>query len=159
MRKILTIMAGVLMCMTLGAQSTSPAVLSSAGGHGESGGTSVDWTLGEMSVTTLSAASTSLTQGFHQPGLISVSTEDDLADITLSLYPNPTEDVLNLIYSGDEAYEYSLHGLSGQLLAQGQIVPGATDISLKALASGHYLLSVLRGDELIKTFKIEKTGF
>ena len=159
MRKILTIIAGLLMYISSGAQSTTPAVLSNAGAHGASGGSSVEWTLGEMSVTTLSESDNTLTQGFHQPKLISVSTDDELVNLSLSLYPNPTEDVLKLVYEGDAEMDYALHGLTGQLLDQGDVRSGVTDISLKTLSSGHYILSILQGDALIKTFKIEKTGF
>ncbi|MCB0794117.1 MAG: hemagglutinin protein [Flavobacteriales bacterium] len=48
------------------AQSLSPTVIASTGGSGTVGGVSVDWTVGEVAVTTLDNGTNRLTQGFHQ---------------------------------------------------------------------------------------------
>jgi hypothetical protein len=49
------------------AQSLSPSVIASAGSSFTSAQFSMDYTLGETFVTTLSNGSNILTQGFHQP--------------------------------------------------------------------------------------------
>lgn len=48
------------------AQSISPSVIASSGGSGTVGGVTVDWTVGEVAVTTLDNGTNILTQGFHQ---------------------------------------------------------------------------------------------
>jgi hypothetical protein len=50
----------------LAAQTLAPSVVASAGGSGSAGGTTLNWTLGEMSVAPLANGSNMLTQGFHQ---------------------------------------------------------------------------------------------
>jgi hypothetical protein len=64
--------------LLVNSQSVSPSVIASAGGSSTlSNGISIDWTLGEFAVTTLTNGSITLTQGFHQPNLeASVSYED-----------------------------------------------------------------------------------
>ena len=47
-------------------QSISPSVIGSAGGSGSAGGVTLDWTVGETAVTTISNGSNTITQGFHQ---------------------------------------------------------------------------------------------
>ena len=51
----------------LTAQSITPSVVGSAGGSGTAGATTLSWTVGEMSVSTLNNGSNILTQGYHQP--------------------------------------------------------------------------------------------
>ncbi|MEZ4808043.1 MAG: hemagglutinin protein [Flavobacteriales bacterium] len=50
----------------LTAQSITPSVVGSAGGSGTAGATTLSWTVGEMSVSTLNNGNNILTQGFHQ---------------------------------------------------------------------------------------------
>ncbi|MCB9184283.1 MAG: PKD domain-containing protein [Flavobacteriales bacterium] len=51
----------------LSAQSITPSVVGTAGGYGTAGATTLNWTVGEMSVSTLNNGSNILTQGYHQP--------------------------------------------------------------------------------------------
>lgn len=64
--KFLTLPLLSVVCSMAGAQSISPTVIGSAGGSGSTGGVSIDWTVGETAITTLSNGGNILTQGFHQ---------------------------------------------------------------------------------------------
>ena len=55
------------------AQSNNPSILSSAGGSDKTSTISLDWTIGEYAVETVSLADRMYTQGFHQPYLIVIS--------------------------------------------------------------------------------------
>ena len=62
MRKLLTLF---ILCFAFGVtigQSATPQVISTSGGQGESADYKVEWTLGELAITTLTDGNTVLTQ-------------------------------------------------------------------------------------------------
>ncbi len=61
------------------------------------------YTIGEPFIFTLQGATTTVTQGFHQPELcVMVATHDvELADWQIQVFPNPTTDFLHIQYSAD----------------------------------------------------------
>lgn len=68
----------------------------------------------------------------------------------LSVYPNP---VSNVIYLSDkELYDYEIYDLAGQRMQSGR---GQALIELKSLSVGHYILQLMRKDE-IRQFRINK---
>ena len=85
-------------------QSLEPEVLAVGGSHDEIPGASFSWTVGEMTVvSTASAPTTILTQGFHQPfaiGIVGIEDRDPnggyVLGADLSIYPNPTAEILHL---------------------------------------------------------------
>lgn len=156
-KQILTIAVFLFAAWSLNSQSVTPTVLASSGGEGENGSNSVEWTLGEMSIMTLSQGQNSLTQGFHQPNLLIVNVGDQ-ADLGLEIYPNPTQDRLIFNYAGSESLQFHLLDINGRTVTQGDIAPGQTEVGVERIPSGHYIINVLSTDNLIHSYKIEKTG-
>ena len=154
---LFTLLCAFGMC-SLHAQSAAPTVISSSGGSGETAGNKVDWTLGELAVTTLSGTSNTLTQGFHQPQLIIVSNEDERPDISMKLFPNPTHQRVILSHSSDLELNYQLFDSRGAAIHQNDCPAGDNEIALDNMAPGHYHLSIFHKGQLLKTFTIEKTG-
>lgn len=72
--------------------------------------------------------------------------------------PNPTVDMVQLHIAGniDQNLEYRLTDLNGKKLAAGKIVNSTTTINLSKLAQAPYLLQLVNGQKVIKTFKIIK---
>jgi hypothetical protein len=60
------LLLGCFVVSSASSQSISPSVIGAAGGSGSAGGVTIDWTVGELAVTTLNNGSNILTQGFHQ---------------------------------------------------------------------------------------------
>ncbi len=97
------------------------------------------------------------TQGVQQSYEISVVDVSELASaITITLYPNPVTDYLTLLTD-----ETSLPNLSfqlcdavGNILYTGQNLECQTHIDMRAFTTGIYLLTVIRENVIIKTFKI-----
>ena len=158
MRNILASLLALTMIFQMNAQSAAPTVLSSAGGSGQSGGNGVEWTLGELSVTTLTDGDQIMTQGFHQPQLIIVANEDLAVEIDFNVYPNPTQDRLILNNKGDVAFSFVIHDIKGALALSGDIPVGQTELDVSRLSSGHYQLSVLLDKSFIQSYSIEKIG-
>ena len=122
MKKIIIVLA-VLSCIYCHAQTTTPQVVSAAGWYATGGGVTLLQTIGEMSmVSTLTAGSTQLTQGFEQPELIYPA---GILDFTadggaLTLFPNPATDyfVLNYSFPHQGDLNVSIYNMLGEKVSR-----------------------------------------
>ena len=158
MRNIMTLVMAMSMVFGLSAQSVTPSVLASSGGEGSDGDHHAAWTMGELSISTLSNGDQILTQGFHQPKLLIVGTNDGHSDIGLKIYPNPTQDQLVVQYSGDLELDYILHDMRGVPSTSGRLGDGDTKVDVRDLPAGHYQMSIFNDNKIIRSVTIEKTG-
>src|ERR1044071_8112875 len=90
------------------AQDLDQNVIASAGGVDKTSKISLEWTLGEFAVETITTAKNLYTQGFHQPILTvksyystpkAESSHDILSMYKVSLAPNPVQSFVN-VYIG-----------------------------------------------------------
>ena len=72
MKKISTLLVGLVISLTITAQSVSPEVVASAGDYFEGINASLSWTLGEIATETYSNGGIILTQGFQQPVSVTI---------------------------------------------------------------------------------------
>jgi hypothetical protein len=79
-------------------------------------------------------------------------TTNEASTNAISIYPNPTSELIYLDVSGDVIGTYQLYNSLGQTAMMGNL--NSVTIDLKRLESGMYLLKVL--DESSKTIFIEK---
>lgn len=140
--------------------SAQVAVIPSGGNASGTGGT-VSSTVGLINYSSLTTSSGKVTEGVQHSYeiLISTSTKDTKRDsIILSVYPNPTADVvlLSILSVKESQYSYSLHDNNGKLLLRGTALNKETTISMKSLIADIYLLNVYDGKNLLKSFKIIK---
>jgi len=73
MKKLISIAMMALAMNCLIAQTTSPEVVASSGGYYEGTSASLSWTLGELATETYTTGGVTLTQGFQQPIIVSVT--------------------------------------------------------------------------------------
>lgn len=122
----------------------------------------IDWTLGEVSITTIQNSAHQITQGFHQPYFSADSIEEipsRMAEIVV--HPNPTPDWLEISLTFDKSRKVQIRlfdnkgSLIWKINREGrQIVERA---SLSRLPSSNYLLHFLvGGNPFSQTFKILK---
>ena len=92
---------------SVNAQEISNKVISSAGNDFNQLNGNIGFTLGETVIDTYSSTENQLTQGFHQSYFI-VSTVQPLKDEYpfLSIYPNPTSDLLNIEFKNPNSKGY-----------------------------------------------------
>jgi hypothetical protein len=128
----------------------SPQVYSTQGQDFINSEFQISYTIGEMvAVTTVSNASNTFTQGFHQPDKYSVGFESIESLWSGYVYPNPVDDQVTLSISSDYQANYllDLFDASGKrILANKKInhLPGSQQFSFSTsdLAAGAYLLRV-----------------
>lgn len=165
MRKnIFLLLFGLFIFAFARSQQLSPNVIAPDGGISKARGISLEWTLGETSIESLSTSDRIYTQGFHQPLLLAKSFQP-IAEITLAGYqvtiaPNPVQSMLtvNLTSLNNEKVYLTLIDFTGRRLpAQVAWGTGTAKVNMGGMVSGIYLLEIRNAsNQLVKSFKIIK---
>jgi hypothetical protein len=136
---------------------TSQEVVSSQGDSYVDSLASIDFTIGEVVTFTGLDSENNITQGFHQTNWNFVSIENHVPNYEAIIYPNPTEDFLNIQASSYENISYVIYNEMGKLILQGQLFTEKTSLDVNHLATGRYSLILSNSKENLKTFNIIKT--
>jgi hypothetical protein len=133
---------------TLSAQSLERYVVGSAGASASGGNVSVDYTIGETLVQTVSGPGNILTQGFHQPAGVGVSVQD-VSAFSYKVFPNPFTDMVQVELNLENIsfVQLLLVDLYGRVIymeEKNRLNAGThlLPVTTSQLASGSYLLSV-----------------
>jgi hypothetical protein len=101
-----------------------------------------------------------VTQGVQQTIEFVVLSDPELTALTLKAvtYPNPTTDyiVLALTNATLTNLSYTMFDVQGRIVTKGKVQKEATQIPMKNLAAGVYILKVNQNNSELKTFKIIK---
>jgi len=143
------------------AQDINPSVLASAGESSSTNNFQLDWTLGEVAVTTLRNSDSQITQGFHQPDYLITSLVNIHPNIgSIDIFPIPATDFVNVNVqlNQPQAINYLLYNSQGQLIRQ---VENTSDLlqqfNLNTLSAGTYFLQIqLTNNQHSSSFKIIK---
>lgn len=131
------------------AQSLEREVIGSAGISTSASGIELDYNVGET-VTLKGGTSNQVTQGFVQPTMRSnVSVlELNKASFSILAYPNPVNDLLNIIIESaqSEPYIYSVYDLSGRIVSKGNLDGLRGTVNTSALSNGTYVLKLQKAD-------------
>ena len=142
------------------AQNLDHFVIGTDGGYAGNNQFSLSYTIGEI-VTELGSDSVNnidLTQGFQQAYISIVSTENHIAEIDISVFPNPAVNYLNVNISDlSKVKTYSMYDMFGKLLLQQEIISNQFEISFSNLSSGNYLLIFKNDLQKLKTLKVQKS--
>jgi hypothetical protein len=136
---------------------TSQEVVSSQGDSYADSSASIDFTIGEVVTFTGTSSENNLSQGFHQTNWGFVSIVDHVSNYEAIIYPNPTEDFLNIKAGLYEDVSYVLYDEMGKLILQGRLLSEQTALEVSPLATGRYSLVLSNSKENLKTFNIIKT--
>lgn len=134
---------------------------SATGGEASGSGGSSSYTIGQIIYTTNSDTSFSISQGVQQAyEILNYSGIDEVYGIQLSfsVYPNPTLDMLTLKVDNLEnaKLNYLLYDLNGKQLKEEKMTQSETQISMLNYPTGNYFLKVVNGNLEVKTFQIIK---
>jgi len=139
-------------------QSINPS-----GGTASGAGGSATYSIGQPDYQNYSGSNGSILEGVQQPYEIfelSISDYDGMA-IDCQVYPNPTNDIIQLRITNYELREgavlhFSVFDLTGKQLLQQKITGEITDISMENLPRSTYFLNIIVDKKIAKTFKIVK---
>lgn len=117
---------------------------------------SIDFTIGEVVISTVSDGTNTLTQGFHQTHWNFVGLEDHAPEFQATVFPNPTEDVLNIRSSTFTDVTYVLYDARGRTVLEGVLDQELTTLQVIHLLPGSYELTLTATEKPLKTFKLVK---
>ncbi len=135
--------------------------VNATGGNASGSGGSASYSIGQVVYTTNTGTSGSVAQGVQQPYEISVVTGLEEAkgiNLSVSAYPNPTTDFLELKVESEKLKDlsYQLYDMNGKLLQSEKITGNQTSIVMSNLVPATYFVKVIQGNKEVKTFKIIK---
>jgi hypothetical protein len=135
------------------AQSISPNVVNTAGTILQNNMAILEWSLGEVSINTLSNSSHILTQGFLQPKLTIVAIQD-FNEGGIFLSPNPTSDYIEIQSINFDIVKYTILDISGRSLKSNDF---NSRIDLSDLPTGLYILNLMTNNSnKIYSYKLNK---
>jgi hypothetical protein len=166
MKRLIILLFVIVISSGLFAQSAERYVISTCGGSYFDGiNMAIDYTTGELMITTLNNGSSILTQGFQQPFINHYISVPEVPDNNMQviLFPNPAIDHLNIIIShaSDQHCRVCIYDMLGQLLKDEYSEAGSggninMNIDLHNLATGNYFVRILQNHKIITTQKIVK---
>jgi len=156
MVKVLLFACFLVNCFASSAQSASPNVLNTSGNTVTAKNVQLSWSIGEIAISTLSAAGNIVTEGFLQPDMASNSAiQEIIIDNIISCFPNPVHNELYIRQSADVIGIVSVYNTIGDRVYQQKFTDGIIDMSL--FRAGVYFINITNRDGgEVHTFKIVK---
>ena len=166
MKKLLIpFICGLFINVIAYSQQLSPSLISAAGGISKIQGITLEWSLGEIAIESVSASNRLYTQGFHQPTLLVSAFQKGIisaeSTFNISIAPNPVQSTLQISYvvSTEQELYVILSDFMGQTYVTKKLSEktGFATIEMSGMIAGAYFLRVQTKDGvLIKSFKIIK---
>lgn len=164
MKKHLLKISASLLLVLMPPNIKAQEALTVSGTNVISSGGSVCYSVGQIVYTSNVGSNGSIIQGVQQPfEIIVVTTIEKTKDISLqcSAFPNPTTNFLKLLVDLSSTLQtssifYKLYDSSGKLLENKRITTTETSILMDNLMPATYFLKIIKDNEDIKTFKINK---
>lgn len=161
MQKLILIIIGLFLMNLARSQTASPELISSSGNNYSTPVYQLNWSLGEIVIATQNGGSYMLTQGFQQDNYVitEVKEIDDIG-IRVSVYPNPTTDIITLNLSNATFSNHkmwvTITDMNGSTLIHEQIKEQSMLLNFLKFSTGIYSLTINQETQVIKRFKIIK---
>lgn len=131
-----------------------------SGGSNPTSGSSLSFTIGQISYIQFQGSSLSVQEGVQQswPVDSGIHLPETLFKNQFSLYPNPSTHYLLLSFTNPKVYPlgYTIVNGQGHLVQKGIVESNTSTISIKALASGLYFLLIEDQNLNLKPLKFIK---
>ena len=147
----------VLLSLFAAISVSAQEVVSTQGESYSNASANINFTIGEVIINTGTDGTNDITQGFHQTNWNFLGVEDFAPDYEATIFPNPTQDVLNIKTSSYENVTYTLYDAQGKLVMQNPLSSEQTLIQVSQLAPGSYSLTLNNVQQQLKTYKLIKT--
>jgi hypothetical protein len=157
----------LLMALCMGftafSQTLSNTVVAASGSYSTASWGSLSATVGEASISTLTATGTILTEGFQQPEAnLTGITSLKKSLVSASVYPNPAAGnfYLEVTLPSSANITYKIYDMAGKEVRNGGFAADAlhttiTKIDASTLSSGMYMIALQNGESALQNFKIQ----
>lgn len=105
---------------------------------------SIEYSIGEVAIATLSAVSKEVTQGLLQPNVKILTPDCDIMAKTINYFESPTKDKLRLAGIYDWIKSYQIYAADGRLVRSENFYNNYIDIS-GLPAAGIYFIRIMPG--------------
>jgi hypothetical protein len=149
----------MISCLVFCAFVFGQTSVNTSGGEVKDASGSVSYSIGQVAYTSVSNSNGSVSQGVQQAYQIStLNVEEKAFNFSLSVYPNPTQDNLNLRVGNyrQEQMVYRLLDSGGKLLSEAKMQGQETIIEMQQLPNATYFVEVHHEGKKVQTFKIIK---
>lgn len=136
-------------------QTIQPSVVNTTGGSFGNTEMLFEWSLGEMSITTIGNAAHLVTQGFLQPNLEKqVGTEAIAIEADILAFPNPVKDYMYLSAKSIDKWQIEIYDVTGKIILKTDFQP---KLDLQTLKPGLHIVTLIdKKGRPITSFKIIK---
>lgn len=115
----------------------------------------IEYSIGEISITTITGAQSNISQGVLQPNIKVLNPGCSFINDTFSFFPNPTRDKIRLVGRYNWINSYIVYAADGKLISKSSFYNNYIDLS--RVAAGLYFIQLLpECDGKSKTLKILK---
>jgi hypothetical protein len=131
-----------LITATSYSQSISKQVIGAAGKTQSNGNSKLSWTVGEPVVGLMTAGGNQLGNGYYPAlNLQALSVEDNVLDVQLRVYPNPTSQSLYLSHPDMNSFGITIVDLNGKQLYSGTISK-EEPLDVSGYTQGMYMVTI-----------------
>ncbi len=156
-RSICFILFGMFVTVTSFSQEIRSYVITSAGAAIMSDGGGLYLSIGEPMNTEIHGGEIMISQGFLQVSISETTSNENLLDEPIQVFPNPSVSILNIeIPEFDGSYRYELFDALGKMHDKGQLDAASNQLNLQSQSPGTYYLRVTKAAKVSKTVKIVK---
>ena len=133
----------VLLVATMGySQSISKQVIGAAGKTQSNGNSKLSYTVGEPVVGLMTAGGNQLGNGYYPAmDLQALSVEDNVLDVQLKVYPNPTSQSLYVSHPELNSFGITIVDLNGKQLYSG-IINKEEPLDVSGYTQGMYMVTI-----------------
>lgn len=127
----------------LHSQTLSPNVISSSGKCKNVNGIVLSYTIGQAYHSTLINRAV-LTQGFQQNIILKSKKKTEEKKITLSIFPNPVKNVLNINIENDiiESFFLEIYNIKGNKIVEKYINKNYMTVNFSVYPKGEYIIKI-----------------
>jgi hypothetical protein len=143
---LLTILGGSTCVFAQSGISTAGSSITNSSIH-------VDYSIGQVSYTTIPSSTSSITQGILQPHYQIVNINDPIVSVRINLFPNPTNERIE-IDAQEQFSKITLLTPEGKTLKE--FDGSAKSIDLTSYSEKLFIINIYSNKQKIKTFKIIK---
>lgn len=151
--RILQVFLSVFVCsLSFGQQNTV-----ATGGIASGSGGNATFTVGQIDYSNANGTTGSINEGVQQPFEFFKEVGLQENDISIELFPNPTED--GVFITSDKLTQFDridMYDSRGRLVISHKIISDSEEIDLNHLEAGTYHLNFFGQNELQQTYKLIK---
>jgi hypothetical protein len=129
----------------------------SAGNESESSNGKVTYSVGLIHFKEATGTGGSSSTGTQIPFEVSeVLKVEAFKNLVTKVFPNPTDNFLNIHLNSVDNLEYQLIDLSGRKVTSGELNKLESKIELSSLETSIYILNIMKNNSIISSYKISK---